>query len=66
MDDGDRLYLYVKNEVVIKQEKSTSKDVNIHRLMNEQGYAILYPDTIIFAKKQKNVDDFYFDTFYKK
>lgn len=66
LDDGDRLYLYVKNEVVIKQEKSTSKDVNIHRLMNEQGYAILYPDTIIFAKKQKNVDDFYFDTFYKK
>lgn len=65
LDDGDRLYLYVKNEVIIKQEKSTCKDVNVHRLMNEQGYTILYPESIIFAKKQKNGNDFYFDTFIK-
>ncbi|ABQ06719.1 hypothetical protein [Flavobacterium johnsoniae] len=63
LDDGDRLYLYVKGNIITKKEKSTSKDVNIHRLMNEQGYTVLYPNTVIFAKKQKNGDDFYYDTF---
>lgn len=63
--DGDRLYLFVKNETIIKQEISSCKDVNVHRLMNVQGYAILYPETRVFGKKQKNGDDLYYDTFYK-
>jgi len=65
LDDGDRLYLYVKGNIITKQEKSTCKDVNIHRLMGEQGYTVLYPETIIYTKKQKNGNDFYYDTFYK-
>ena len=54
LDDDYRLYLFVKNKVVIKQEKSSSKDINVHRLMNEQGYVILSPETILFTKKRKN------------
>jgi len=65
LDDGDRLYVYVKNNIITKQEKSASKDVNIHRLMNEQGYTILYPQSIIFTKKKKHTSSFYYDTFYK-
>lgn len=64
LDDGERLYLYVSNEAIVKQEKSTSMDVNIHRLMNDQGYTILNSETIVCAKRQKNGNDFYFDTFW--
>jgi hypothetical protein len=65
LDDGVRLYLFVKNNNIIKQEKSLSKDVNIHRIMNEQGFCILSSETILYAKQKKNGDDNYYDTFYK-
>jgi hypothetical protein len=65
LDDGVRLYLFVKNKKIIKQEKSLSKDVNVHRIMNEQGFCILSAETILYAKKRKNGNDNYYDTFYK-
>ena len=37
LDDGVRLYLFVKNNNIIKQEKSLSKDVNIPPLPHESG-----------------------------
>lgn len=65
LDDDYKLYLFVKNKVITKQEKSSSNDINIHRLMNEQGYAVLLPETILFTKKRKNGNDVYYDIFYK-
>lgn len=65
LDDGVRLYLFVKNKNIAKQEKSLCKDVNIHRIMNEQGFTVLFPETTLLAKQKRNGDDTYYDIFYK-
>lgn len=54
LDDGNRLYVFVKNRQIILKEISSCTNVDIHGLMNDQGYVVLSNDTMLYSRLKKN------------
>ncbi len=61
LDDGDKLYLYTKYNKLVRQETSSCHGVDVHRLMNSKGYAIVNRGTFLHIKKTLQYKNVYYE-----